>query len=53
VKPTQIVTTPLPASLWLFAGGLGLMGLLDWRRKQKGESFVWPTQVAEVAALAA
>ena len=28
-------TTPLPAALPLFAGGLGVMGLLGWRRKRK------------------
>jgi hypothetical protein len=27
--------TPLPAALPLFAGGLGAMGLLGWRRKRK------------------
>jgi hypothetical protein len=30
--------TPLPAALPLFAGGLGLMGLLGWRRKQRGQA---------------
>jgi hypothetical protein len=49
----DVVTTPLPASVWLFAGGLGFMGLLGWRKKRKGEASVWPTQVAEGAALAA
>jgi len=29
------ITTPLPAALPLFAGGLGLMGLLGWGRKRK------------------
>jgi hypothetical protein len=28
-------TTPLPAALPLFATGLGVMGLLGWRRKRK------------------
>jgi hypothetical protein len=28
-------TTPLPAALPLFAGGLGTLGLLGWRRKRK------------------
>jgi hypothetical protein len=28
-------TTPLPAALPLFAGGLGAMGLIGWRRKRK------------------
>jgi outer membrane lipase/esterase len=31
----DINTTPLPAALPLFATGLGAMGLLGWRRKQK------------------
>lgn len=30
-----VVTTPLPATLPLFAGGLGALGLLGWRRKRK------------------
>ena len=30
-----IVVTPLPAALPLFAGGLGALGLLGWRRKRK------------------
>ena len=29
--------TPLPAALPLFAGGLGALGLLGWRRKRKAE----------------
>jgi hypothetical protein len=29
------VTTPLPTTLPLFAGGLGALGLLGWRRKRK------------------
>jgi len=28
-------TTPIPAALPLFAGGLGAMGLFGWRRKRK------------------
>jgi len=31
-------TTPLPAALPLFATGLGALGLLGWRRKQKKAS---------------
>ena len=31
----ETAATPLPAALPLFAGGLGLMGLLGWRRKRK------------------
>jgi hypothetical protein len=30
-----ISATPLPAALPLFAGGLGAMGLLGWRKKRK------------------
>jgi hypothetical protein len=29
------ITTPPPAALPLFAGGLGAIGLLGWRRKKK------------------
>jgi len=32
---TDAVATPLPAALPLFATGLGVMGLLGWRRKRK------------------
>ena len=32
--------TPLPAALPLFAGGLGAMGLLGWRRKRKAAGIV-------------
>jgi hypothetical protein len=28
-------TTPIPATLPLFAGGLSMMGLLGWRRKRR------------------
>lgn len=31
----QLMAVPLPAALPLFAGGLGLIGLLGWRRKRK------------------
>jgi hypothetical protein len=31
----EISATPLPAALPLFAAGLGVMGLLGWRRKRK------------------
>jgi len=31
----QFSPTPLPATLPLFASGLGLLGLLGWRRKKK------------------
>jgi len=33
--PTYVAPTPLPAALPLFATGLGVMGLLGWRRKRK------------------
>ncbi len=32
---TSTPTVPLPAAFPLFAGGLGLLGLLGWRRKRK------------------
>ena len=31
----SVVQTPVPAALPLFATGLGLLGLLSWRRKRK------------------
>jgi hypothetical protein len=35
---SPVATTPLPASLPLFAAGLGALGLLGWRRKRKGRA---------------
>ena len=32
------IATPLPAALPLFATGLGVMGLLGWRRKRKAQT---------------
>jgi hypothetical protein len=32
----DLVATPIPAALPLFASALGAMGLLGWRRKRKG-----------------
>jgi len=32
---TQLTPTPLPGALPLFATGLGVLGLLGWRRKRK------------------
>ena len=32
---SALATTPLPAALPLFAGGLGALGLSGWRRKKK------------------
>jgi hypothetical protein len=37
---TPVTTTPLPAALPLFATGLGVMGLLGWRRKRKGAAAI-------------
>jgi hypothetical protein len=34
-EPVVTNTTPLPAALPLFAGGLGALSLLGWRRKRK------------------
>ena len=31
------VATPLPGALPLFATGLGVLGLLGWRRKRKAQ----------------
>ena len=36
----EITATPLPAALPLFAGGLGALGLLGWRRKRKPSAAV-------------
>ena len=33
IDPKADARTPLPATLSLFAGGLGALGLLGWRRK--------------------
>jgi len=33
--PFQVSTVPLPAALPLFAGGLGVMGVIGWRRRRK------------------
>jgi len=33
-----ISATPLPAALSLFASGLGVLGLLGWRRKRKAQA---------------
>ena len=34
ITSLTVTPVPLPAALPLFAGGLGLMGLLGWRRRQ-------------------
>ena len=36
----NIGTTPVPAALPLFASGLGVLGLLGWRRKKKAKAFL-------------
>ena len=38
ISDLSIAQTPLPAALPLFAGGLGALGLLGWRRKKKAEA---------------
>jgi hypothetical protein len=35
---TPVSSTPLPAALPLFAGGLGALGLFGWRRKRKASA---------------
>jgi hypothetical protein len=35
---SELGTTPLPATLPLFATGLGALGLLGWRRKRKAQA---------------
>jgi hypothetical protein len=32
---SEVAATPIPTALPLFAGGLGVLGLLGWRRKRK------------------
>jgi hypothetical protein len=34
-SPDSSSATPLPAALPLFASGLGVLGVLGWRRKKK------------------
>ena len=38
VSSEPVGTTPLPATLPLFATGLGALGLLGWRRKRKAQA---------------
>jgi len=33
----EVTSTPIPAALPLFATGLGVLGLLAWRRKRKAD----------------
>ena len=40
VTDTLAAQTPLPAALPLFAGGLGALGLLGWRRKRKNAAAI-------------
>lgn len=35
-----VASTPIPAALPLFAGGLGALGLLGWRRKRKNNAAI-------------
>lgn len=57
---TKITRTPLPATLSLFAGGLGALGLLGWRRKfreifQTGFKFLekeWPCVIVGLGVVA-
>jgi len=37
--PEGAYVTPLPAALPLFATGLGVLGLIGWRRKRKAQAF--------------
>ena len=37
------MATPLPAALPLFATGLGVLGLLGWRRKRKAAAAIVAT----------
>lgn len=37
---SELSQTPLPAALPLFAGGLGALGLLGWRKKKKAAASV-------------
>ncbi|MGB6342256.1 MAG: PEP-CTERM sorting domain-containing protein [Xanthobacteraceae bacterium] len=34
----SVSATPLPATLPLFAGGLGAIGLLGWRKKRNAQA---------------
>jgi hypothetical protein len=38
IDNNSVSQTPLPAALPLFAGGLGALGLLGWRRKRKARA---------------
>jgi len=35
IDNASLTTTPLPATLPMFASGLGVLGLLRWRKKRK------------------
>jgi hypothetical protein len=41
---TDPSATPLPGTLPLFAGGLGMMGLLGWRRMRQAAAIALPVQ---------
>lgn len=38
LRTGDVAAVPLPAAFPLFAGGLGLMGLMGWRRRRKAEA---------------
>jgi hypothetical protein len=38
-RNSAVAETPLPATLSLFATGLGALGLIGWRRKKKAAAF--------------
>jgi hypothetical protein len=59
LEPKADARTPLPATLSLFVGGLGALGLLGWRRKllimhQKVVAFLkteWPVTIVASGAV--
>jgi hypothetical protein len=49
----QMTTTPLPASLLLFATGLSALGLLGWRTKRKASVTLLGTAYVDFSSSAA